>query len=329
MEALLPQCIESLIVPGFEKVEVLIINDGSKDRTSEIAHDFVNRYPESIRCIDKENGNYGSCINRGLAEMTGKYVKILDADDSFDTEAFEKFIRFLDGVDVDLVVSDFKTVNPAGEFVDELKYNLPVVGPFSVDVLFSELAKTGYHMHCLTYRSDIFRQFEYKQTEGISYTDTEWNFIPMHKVESVAFFPDSVYKYLVSRDGQTIDPVVMTRNINQLVTVVKSIVGFSNDVGDTVSDSLRLYYRDYIYKMVLMIYRIGVLGGYKKCYNTMVDFDSWIVDTLDSDYIQRLEQERAILVPGVNFRFLKWYHKSPLHPILRLRYLFRKIVLRR
>lgn len=89
MEKYLRHCLDSLIVPNMDKVEVLMINDGSKDSSSAIGHEYQNRYPKTFRVIDKENGNYGSCINRGLKEATGKYVKVLDADDSFDQLIFK------------------------------------------------------------------------------------------------------------------------------------------------------------------------------------------------------------------------------------------------
>ena len=83
MEKYLNKCLDSLIVENMNLLEVLIINDGSKDNSSNIAHVYENKYPNTFRVIDKENGNYGSCINRGIKEAKGKYIKVLDADDSF------------------------------------------------------------------------------------------------------------------------------------------------------------------------------------------------------------------------------------------------------
>ena len=90
MEKYLERCLSSLIVSDEQMamLEVLVINDGSKDRSSEIAHGYESRYPDTFRVIDKTNGHYGSCVNRGLQEATGKYVKVLDADDWFNTENF-------------------------------------------------------------------------------------------------------------------------------------------------------------------------------------------------------------------------------------------------
>ena len=85
MEELLPRCLDSFLIKDkklMQQVEVLVVNDGSKDNSSSIAHRYEKLYPHTFRVIDKENGNYGSCVNRGLQEATGKYVKVLDADDS-------------------------------------------------------------------------------------------------------------------------------------------------------------------------------------------------------------------------------------------------------
>lgn len=81
MEAYLPKCLGSLEVARelMEQLEVFVVNDGSKDRTSEIAHEFEVRYPGVFRVIDKPNGNYGSCINAALPLCTGVFVKVLDA----------------------------------------------------------------------------------------------------------------------------------------------------------------------------------------------------------------------------------------------------------
>ena len=99
MEAYLPKCLGSLIIDDkdlLQKLEVIVVNDGSKDRTSEIAHEFEANYPGVFRVIDKKNGHYGSCINAGLAIATGFYVKVLDADDWFVTGHFQNFLRFID-----------------------------------------------------------------------------------------------------------------------------------------------------------------------------------------------------------------------------------------
>ena len=124
MEAYLHKCLNSLIVSNNEllkQLEVLVINDGSKDSSSAIAHEYELKYPQSFRVIDKENGNYGSCVNIGLKDASGKYVKILDSDDYFEKDSLSVFIKLLTNIDVDCIFSDRKQINIVSR--DEILYH--------------------------------------------------------------------------------------------------------------------------------------------------------------------------------------------------------------
>src|SRR5574344_1213565 len=103
MEKYLRRCLDSLIIDeeGMKQLEVLVINDGSKDSSSQIAHEYQDKYPDMFRVIDKENGGHGSCCNVGLREAKGKYIRFLDSDDWFDQKNFPKFIELLQALDVD------------------------------------------------------------------------------------------------------------------------------------------------------------------------------------------------------------------------------------
>ena len=78
MAELLPRCLDSIIASGVnESIEAIVVNDGSKDNSLEIAKKYEEQHPECITVIDKPNGNYGSTINAALPVAKGKYVKIL------------------------------------------------------------------------------------------------------------------------------------------------------------------------------------------------------------------------------------------------------------
>ena len=76
-EAYMEKCIESLLAGG-EEVEILIIDDGSKDRTAEIADGYAEKYPTIVKAIHKENGGHGSAVNTGIANATGLYFKVVE-----------------------------------------------------------------------------------------------------------------------------------------------------------------------------------------------------------------------------------------------------------
>lgn len=220
MEKFLDKCLTSLIIDDKElmkKLEVLVIIDGAKDRSSEIAHTYQDIYPDTYVVIDKENGNYGSCINRGLKEATGKYVKVLDADDCFDTVSFQSYLRILNYTDADLILSDFDYVYEDGTIIGKRRRMLPKtrIMPFS-DVV-QNFNTDLISMHELAYKTSNIKDLGYVQTEGISYTDLEWCFMPMLKVNSVYFFDKVLYKYLIGREGQTISPEVAAKNISHKI----------------------------------------------------------------------------------------------------------------
>ena len=216
MEAYLEYCLDSLCV-GRDDLEVLIVNDGSKDATSVIAHGYAEKFPQVFRVVDKENGNYGSCVNRGLQEARGKYIKILDADDSFDRENFGLFLDFLEETDADLVLSDFAVVDVERRIRKIIRYNLGQGNLFQMDKVCNSVVFKNMQMHAVAYRKENLLRLGYRQTEGISYTDQQWVFIPMITVRSVAYFDRYVYKYLIGRLGQTMNPDVRLKNISHTV----------------------------------------------------------------------------------------------------------------
>ena len=92
-EKYLERCVESITPKDvLEDVEILLVNDGSKDNSLQIMKKYAAKYPDTVKVIDKENGGHGSTINAGLKVATGRYFKVLDSDDWFDTANFIKFV---------------------------------------------------------------------------------------------------------------------------------------------------------------------------------------------------------------------------------------------
>lgn len=225
MEAYLPQNLDSLITENIDDVEILVINDGSKDKTSDIGHEYERRYPNSIRVIDKSNGHYGSCVNCGLAEATGKYIKILDADDSFDNNNFGAFVEYLKTTDADMVLSEYSFVNADGIVFKTKKYmhsgnkqNLSFKEALSI------LTDDILEMHGIAYKVTLLRFISYKQIEGMAYTDIQWNFVPMLYVSSISCFDRVVYKYLVGRDGQSVAEDTFNKSIKEHLILVNEMI---------------------------------------------------------------------------------------------------------
>lgn len=227
MEELLPRCLDSFLIKDKElmqQVEVLVVNDGSKDSSSSIAHGYEKQYPHTFIVIDKENGNYGSCVNRGLQEATGKYVKVLDADDAFNSEALQEYLRLLQNTDVDMVITSGVNVTPSDEVTFLWKFNYVSGKSYPIEEL--------HHIwiHDVTHKTSILKQMRYHQTEGISYTDEEWVFYPMFHVMDFLASDLRLYKYTVGREGQTMNPKNWAKSMKNEILVSKGMYDYLNSV---------------------------------------------------------------------------------------------------
>lgn len=248
MERYIGRCLESLIIPSFDNVEVIVVNDGSKDRSFEIAQEYAMRFPNSIYVLNKENGNYGSCIDAALKIASGRYVKVLDSDDFFDNQSFENFVESLANIDTDVVLTSYTRIEEdtlksfAGK--DLVQIGMPIGKSLSLDqvrhYLFYPL------MHMVTYKLQLLRKLQYVQTEGISYTDTEWCFMPFAKAESFLVLPISLYKYLIGREGQTVSPHVMAKSNKAFFMIIKKLICTYESHKHNLTSEQQRYLNDYL-----------------------------------------------------------------------------------
>ncbi len=276
MSMYLKHCLDSLLIEDeqlLDTVEVIVVNDGSTDDSSYIAHKYQDKYPHLFNVIDKDNGNYGSCVNRGLDVANGKYVKILDSDDSFDIIQFSEFVKKIQTVDVDLILSDFSIVDEFGNLTKKVTYE--DIKDDSILDLESCLNKKSFkrmQMHAVTYKLDVLKQMNYKQTEGIAYTDQEWIFKPLLYVKTITYFQNNVYRYLVGRVGQTVEEDVQAKRIDQFMVMVESIIRFYSINKANMLKSLTEYYEHRIMVNIGFIYRTCVV---KRLFpiNLLISFD--------------------------------------------------------
>lgn len=246
MEAYLPKCLGSLIIDDEEllqKLDVIVVNDGSKDRTSEIAHEFEVKYPGVFRVIDKSNGHYGSCINAALPVAVGEYIKILDADDTFDVVALQEFLLFLETLpcDADMVITNYAKVSEDGGGLEVVCYPIPT----KVAVGSGQLVdcKCDMAMHAVCYRRELLNDIGYRQTEGMPYTDTEWFYLPPARSKKIYYNSICLYRYLVGRTGQTMDQAVWVRSSDKLKQLFSGMVSTYEKV--IVDSSYQKKYLEY------------------------------------------------------------------------------------
>lgn len=228
MEAYLDECLSSMIMEDaslMEALEVIVVNDGSKDNSLNIALSYKERYPNTFVVIDKENGNYGSCVNRGLMEATGKYFRIVDADDWVDTVALAHLITKLNSCNCDMVLTEYSEVAQSEKKSVVFPKNIEKDVVISMQEFSYKEYDAPLQMHGTNYRTQLIKDNNLYLTEGVSYTDTEYCFYPLSYVKTFIVYDLNLYQYRVGRIGQTMSIDSLVRSTNSMYIVSKRMLG--------------------------------------------------------------------------------------------------------
>ena len=220
MEQLLGRCLDSFILnkDAMDKLQILVVNDGSKDNSSKIGHEYESKYPGTFQVIDKPNGNYGSCINAALKIATGKYFRICDSDDRYEKDNLQEYITLLQSSSADIVFSPYYVL----DFDSSLNQKMDIASVengkersvSSID-WYDNTYLRYRAMHCIAVKTKNLTRHNYIQTEGISYTDTQFVFYSVLYSETCAFFDKPIYYYYLGRDGQTMSwPAMIKSNMH-------------------------------------------------------------------------------------------------------------------
>ncbi|MGN0629843.1 MAG: glycosyltransferase family 2 protein, partial [Ruminococcus sp.] len=156
VEKFLSKALDSCLIGDYmDKLEVIIVNDGSKDRTDEVAGEYVNKYPETFKLINKQNGGYGSTVNAGIKAATGKYFRLLDGDDWFDSKQLIKFIDLLENSEEDMIVAHFMRVFEEDGHSEERDESKGI--PFESGRFEDIVTKDWFTMHAVSYKTSILQ----------------------------------------------------------------------------------------------------------------------------------------------------------------------------
>lgn len=229
-ENYMEKAIES-ILKGGEDVEILIVNDGSKDRTSEIAKQYERKYPTIVKAIDKENGGHGDAVNTGLKHATGLYFKVVDSDDWVDEGALQKILKVLhDFVEkqtlVDMFVSNYVYEKVGAKHKRVIHYR----NAMPQDKILTWKDMNRFHigqyilMHSVIYRTELLRMCQLELPKHTFYVDNIYVYYPLPHVKTFYYLDVNFYRYFIGRDDQSVNEMNMIKRIDQQIFVTKTMI---------------------------------------------------------------------------------------------------------
>jgi len=261
-EDYMDRCINSLLTAG-DDVEIIIVNDGSKDRTGEIALEYQTKYPNIVRAVNKENGGHGSGVNKGIELATGVYFKVVDSDDWLDPNALQKLmvrlksfcmieLRGQHAITPDLIICNYvydhlnegksHAINYRKVMHPEKIYNWDDIGHFGLSQYFV--------MHTLIYRTEVLRKSGLKLPEHTFYVDNIYAYQPFPYTEYLYYMDIDLYHYFIGREDQSVNEDVMLSRIDQQVLVTRLMAQSANlDMVRFKHPKLASYMRRYVSMM--------------------------------------------------------------------------------
>lgn len=219
------------ILPGGEDIEIIIVNDGSKDRTSEIAHEYMEKYPTIIKVVDKENGGHGDAVNSGLMHATGKYFKVVDSDDWVDEEALLKILDTIKGFvkdesEVDMVIANYVYEKVGMTHKKVIRYDnvLPENQIFKWEDIGRFRLDQYILMHSVIYRTEMLKLCQLELPKHTFYVDNIYVYYPLPHVRTLYYMNVDLYRYFIGREDQSVNEKVMISRIDQQLFVTKKMI---------------------------------------------------------------------------------------------------------
>lgn len=247
-----------------ESLEVIIVNDGSKDNTAEIAQQYVDKYPEMFKVVNKENGGHGSGVNYGMQHGVGMYYYVLDADDWLNPQALtltldklkamrKAFLQDSSSPLPDLLLVDYTYENiEEGKNRISLKKQVPVEKFFQFHESKSFTQGTYLTMHSMIYRRQILHDASLVLPEHCFYVDNLLAYIPLPYCRQIYYLPVELYHYEVGRDDQSVNENNFIKRIDQQIRVTKLLTQayhLYSDLPGKENQKIRQYLLHYLAAM--------------------------------------------------------------------------------
>ncbi len=279
VESYINKCLDSLILSEEQmaKMDVLIINDGTPDRSAEMSREYVNRFPDVFRQIDKENGGHGSVWNLGLKEAYGKYTRFLDSDDWL--ENLDLLIEKLETCDADLVITPTLCHCPnevlwKQEILD-MEFG-KVYDADTFDWLHNRSHGNYVFHHSCTYKTEMFRQYLPLFLEKQPYDDVVLGVASKIGAKSLVAYDFILYHYLMDREGQSISLEVQRRNVAAKIKTEKHTINFVETHPVDKTSTKYEFFKEKLPKMYNYGYRSFFDFPYEENKKLTKEWDEWV-----------------------------------------------------
>ncbi|CUH91727.1 glycosyltransferase family 2 protein [Herbinix luporum] len=288
------------LLSGGDDMEIIIVNDGSKDDTEKIGLEYQEKYPSIVRVISQENGGHGEAVNTGLANATGLYFKVVDSDDWVSEKALSEILAKLkeliaDGNSPDLFLANYVYEKVGAKRKKVIHYNraLPKNQIFTWDDIMHFKQSQNILMHSAIYRTKLIKDCGLKLPKHTFYVDNIFVYQPLPYVKTMYYMDVNLYRYFIGRDDQSVNEKIMIKRIDQQLRVTKIMIE-SHNLAQIKSKKLRNYMIKYLSMMMAICSVFLIKEGSDESiakkealWEYLKNYDKWLYKRIRSHILGR------------------------------------------
>ena len=235
VEKYLRRSLDCLVNQTLEDIEIILVNDGSKDGSQSIIDEYVKVYPDKIKAFYKENGGAANARNYALEHVSGEYIGFVDSDDYISLDMYEKLYSKAKHEQADIVCCNYYRVIEEEKFVRKQFGNINInkdglfnKNVYEASLLFDEVP----YLWNKIFKTQIIKENDFKFCNDLRiYEDLLFVYQAFSKANKISRIEDAMYYYIVAREGSLTQMLTpkrfdITKASERLIDYYKKQEGF-------------------------------------------------------------------------------------------------------
>lgn len=298
VEKYIDKCLNSLVKQSLKEIEVIVVNDGTKDNSQKIVDKYVKKYPDKIKSYIKENGGQGSARNYGLKTATGEYIGYVDSDDFVEKDMYKKLYNKAKENNYDIVVcgnynvsEDYQNKN-IDAFINNYNTDLE-------NIFFGKMAVWNK-----IYKRDILIKNKLEFKEKVWYEDLAFTLKAIMNSNTFAFIDEPLYDYLI-REGSTMNNSNVQRNLEILDAFNDILSYIQHNKKEEYFSKIEFLAIDHIYiSAIVRVLKAEADDKVKReTINKLIDYmNKKFPNYKNNKYINTLSKNRKIIYKLINIK---------------------------
>lgn len=298
VEKYIDKCLDSLVKQSLKEIEIIVVNDGTKDNSQKIIDKYVKKYPDKIKSYIKENGGQGSARNYGLKKASGEYIGYVDSDDFVEKDMYKKLYNKAKENNYDIVVcgnynvsEDYQNKN-IDAFINNYNTDLE-------NIFFGKMAVWNK-----IYKRDILIKNKLEFKEKVWYEDLAFTLKAIMNSNTFAFIDEPLYDYLI-REGSTMNNSNVQRNLEILDAFNDILSYIQHNKKEEYFSKIEFLAIDHIYiSAIVRVLKAEADDKVKReTINKLIDYmNKKFPNYKNNKYINTLSKNRKIIYKLINIK---------------------------